>query len=271
LKNVWQNGFICWFEIVKCPSYPLLFLSFFLKFLFSFFPTILIHSLPSFSSLSAGDPLFSPALPSPACGGVERRPPLLDPRRLDSRWRTARRGGARGRWRGEEGGLAAKGGTRAFPFPCLRRTIAAPAAGLDCVAGRARILGATVAVEGQKEGARWILGSPPPRRSRRDGSVTADPGELPTSSSSSSTAALSLRRGELPISHRLASSPRIACPPGGRAGKSWRGAAGDGRCHSFVAPRGQNSSKEQDFRGSIPELPPSTPFFELWAVIENNL
>jgi hypothetical protein len=71
------------------------------------------------------------------------------------------------------------------------------------MAGCDQILGATMAVEGQKKGARRILGSSPSRKSRRDGSVMADPRELLSSSSSSSTTALSLCRDELPVSHRL--------------------------------------------------------------------
>jgi hypothetical protein len=82
---------------------------------------------------------------------------------------------------------------------------------------------------------------------------------------------VSLRRGDLPASHhhgnlpashRLPSSSRAACPPGSRAGKSWPGATGAGRSHSFVALHKQNGSREQDFRGSIPGAASLHPVWE---------
>jgi hypothetical protein len=72
LKNVWQNGFICWFTIVKCLSYhSLFFFILFLNFFFSFFATLL-SPYPFVVVLLVSlrrAPLFSPARPSPAHGG----------------------------------------------------------------------------------------------------------------------------------------------------------------------------------------------------------
>jgi hypothetical protein len=58
LENVWQNGFTCWIEVVKCQNCPFLFF-FFFPFSYFLFPLLLFSSLfPLLFPFSPFSPLF---------------------------------------------------------------------------------------------------------------------------------------------------------------------------------------------------------------------